>query len=123
MKTIRFKYDPMNPHDSLESFKNLLCCMRNPVFDSARLIYDSTSGNSNPEFPLVFRSDSTNQEIKIAGVSCGPRTNISDEHIHPYTSSATLEFLKAANFKVGEAITNMILFEPKLNVTIWNNIE
>lgn len=122
MKTICFTYDPTNPHGSLENFKNLLCCMNNPIFDSARLIYDST-GSSNPEYPLVFRANSSDQEVKVAGVSCGPRTDISNEHIHPYTASATLEFLKAANFKVGEAITNMILFEPKLNVTIWNNIE
>ena len=123
MNTIRFTFDAKNPNESLDSFKELLKCMQNPHFDSAYIKYDSEVGTGNPEFPLILMSHATNREIQVSGIAIGPRRHISKQHINPYLSSATIEILRIAGFKVGESIQNMILMEPKLHVTIWNNIE
>ena len=121
MNTIRFTFDAKNSKESLESFNELLKCMQNPHFDSAYIKYDSEVGTANPEFPLLLMSHATNREVQVAGIAIGPRRNIAEEHIHPYLSSATIEILRLAGFKMGEAIQNMILLEPKLHVTIWND--
>lgn len=121
MNTIRFTFDANNPNESLDSFKELLKCMQNPHFDSAYIKYDSEADTGNPEFPLILMSHATNREIQVSGIAIGPRRNIAEEHIHPYLSSATIEILRLAGFKMGEAVQNMILFEPRLHVTIWND--
>lgn len=120
MKPVTFAFDSENPNESLDNFKELLKCMQNPRFDSAYIKYDSNVGADNPEFPLVLLSNSDKHEIHVSGVTIGPCRNISREHVNP---SATIEILRIAGFKVGEAIQNMLLMEPKLHVTIWNNIE
>ena len=123
MKPVKFNFDSNNPNESLDNFKELLKCMQNPRFDSAYIKYESNVGADNPKFPLVLLSNSDKYEIHVGGGTIGPRRNISKEHINPYLSSATIEILRIAGFKVGESIQNMILMEPKLHVTIWNNIE
>ncbi len=119
MKTIGFRFDHADSEASLESFCNLIKCMRNPHFDSAYIKFDSKVSN-NPEFPLILKSKSANQEIKVSGVTIGPQFYYTNGQ-HELLSASTLKILSLAGFKVNQSIQNMILHEHKLHVTIWND--
>lgn len=121
MKTICFRFDHADSEASLESFRNLLKCMQNPHFDSAYIKYSDTQSKDNPEFPLILKSNSANQEIKVSGVTIGPTFCYCASGQHELLSVSTLKILSLAGFKVNQSIQNMILGERELHVTIWND--
>jgi hypothetical protein len=121
MKTIGFCFVQENADASLESFRNLLKCMQNPHFDSAYIKYSDTRSEDNPEFPLILKSNSANQEIKVSGVTIGPTFCYCTSGQRELLSASTLKILSLAGFKVNQSIQNMILGERELHVTIWND--